>query len=135
MMRMVSDKRGKTYEEQLHNVGLTTLAERRLRGDLIQTFKVVNGISRVEKTEWFNLRENEEVRATRANTCITNEGPSRRPNVIHLENVRLETRKNFFNIRVAKEWNRIPDSVKQQQSVNAFKNAYDKWTKEVKNTN
>ena len=58
-----------------------------------------------------------------------------RCNVIHLENVRLETRKNFFNIRVAKEWNRIPDSVKQQQSVNAFKNAYDKWTKEVKNTN
>ena len=62
----------------------------------------------VRKEEWFNLRENEEVRATRANTCITEEGTTRRPNVIHLESVRLEVRKNFFNIRVANEWSRIP---------------------------
>ena len=28
---------------------------------------------------------------------------------------------------MVKKWNEIPDWVKEKQSVNAFKNAYDKW--------
>ena len=135
VVRMISDRRGNTYEQQLQNLGLTTLAERRIRGDVIQAFKVLNGMSRVDKNEWFNLRENEEIRSTRANTCMTDEGAVRRENVMHMESVRLETRKNFFNVRVAKEWNRIPDRVKNQQSINAFKNAYDKWNLEEKQRN
>ena len=134
-IRMMSDVRGNTYEERLKNAGLTTLAKRRTRGDVIQAFKVLNGMSRVDKNEWFNLRENEEIRSTRANTCMTEEGAVRRENVMHMESVRLETRKNFFNVRVAKEWNRIPDRVKNQQSINAFKNAYDKWNREEKQRN
>ena len=43
------------------------------------------------------------------------------------ENVNLEIRKNFFNVRIVKEWNMIPDKVKDARPVNAFKNAYDKW--------
>ena len=39
MVRMISDKRGNTYEERLKNIGLTTLTERRERGDAIETFK------------------------------------------------------------------------------------------------
>ena len=51
----------------------------------------------------------------------------RKPNVIRCETARLEIRRNFYNVRAAKRWNEIPDEVKEQQSVNAFKNAYDKW--------
>ena len=40
---------------------------------------------------------------------------------------RLEIRRNFYNVRVVKNWNEIPDWVKEKKSVNAFKNAYDKW--------
>ena len=127
IVRMMSDVRGNTYEERLKNAGLTTLAKRRTRGDVIQAFKVFNGMSSVQKNEWFNLRDQEEIRSTRANACITEEGCVRRENVIHMESVRLELRKNFFNVRVGKEWNRIPDQVRKQPSVNAFKNAYDKW--------
>ena len=32
------------YSERLDKLGITTLAERRLRGDLIETFKIVNNI-------------------------------------------------------------------------------------------
>ena len=39
--------RGYEYEERI--LGLTTLEERRIRGDLIQQFKIVNGI---EKVKW-----------------------------------------------------------------------------------
>ena len=47
--------------------------------------------------------------------------------MIRGEAARLEVRKNFYNVRAGKKWNDIPDKVKEQKSVNAFKNAYDKW--------
>ena len=34
------------YKTRLEKLGLTTLLERRARGDLIETFKIVNGISK-----------------------------------------------------------------------------------------
>ena len=34
-----------TYKERLTTLNLTTLLERRMRGDLIETFKVVSGIA------------------------------------------------------------------------------------------
>ena len=36
-------------------------------------------------------------------------------------------RRNFFTVRVEKEWNALPESVKMQRTVNAFKNEYDRW--------
>ena len=44
------------------------------------------------------------------------------------EAARIETRRNSYRIRVAKKWNEIPEWVKEKDSVNSFKNAYDKWT-------
>ena len=44
-----------------------------------------------------------------------------------VDTARLEVRRNFFSIRAAKAWNSIPEEVKTQSSVNAFKNAFDKW--------
>ena len=31
-------------------------------------------------------------------------------------------------VQTAKEWNSLPDAIKTRKTVNAFKNAYDKWT-------
>ena len=42
-----------SYEERLKAVGLTTLCERRTRGDMIQTFKIMNGIDDVDAATWF----------------------------------------------------------------------------------
>ena len=39
----------------------------------------------------------------------------------------LEIRRNFFTIRAAKAWNEVPDRVKSQRTVSAFKSAYDEW--------
>ena len=44
----------------------------------------------------------------------------------------MEVRKNFYNIRAARAWNDIPQSVKEKTSVNAFKNAYDRWKEDAK---
>ena len=43
--------------------------------------------------------------------------------VLFRENVNLEICRNFFYLRLAREWNLIPEAVKNTRSVNAFKNA------------
>ena len=129
----MSDARGSTYEERAKDAGLLTLKKRRRRGDAIETFKVLNGFSKVEKREWFE-EVGEAVRPTRANTIITDQGQVKREKVLKVGSAKLEIRKNFFNIRAARLWNEIPDKVKRQTSVNAFKNAFDAWDKSSSDT-
>ena len=133
-IRLLSDKRGRTYEERLENAGLTTLKERRERGDLIEAFKVMTGINRVDKDDWFHFRKEEETRSTRSTTTITTDGETRKDNVLFMDHVRLEVRKNCYNVRVIKKWNALPEEVKSAKSLNAFKNAYDAWSKKQKLT-
>ena len=130
MIRMVSDVRGETYEEKLADAGLLSLKERRQRGDMIEVFKTMRGFNKVERREWFVIREEEEVRATRSNTTVTDGVERRRPDVLFQTRAKKEIRKNFFTMRVVQPWNEIPDEIKNQKSVNAFKNSYDRWKKE-----
>ena len=69
MVRMLSDVRGGTYEEKLKEIGMTTLKDRRTRGDLIETYKTLSGLNNVERDRWFQTQE-EQARPTRANTEI-----------------------------------------------------------------
>ena len=126
MIRLLSDAKGGSYEEKLESVNLTTLTERRKRGDVIEAFKTLNGINKVDKNKWFQI-EQDDARATRRNTEVTEEGEKRRTNVLKEEAARLEVRRNFYTVRTAKSWNKIPDAVRNQKSTNAFKNAYDRW--------
>ena len=123
---MLSDVRGETYEEKLKDAGLITLEERRKRGDAIETFKTLKGMNGIDREKWFEI-ESEESRATRRNTEITEAGERRKSEILIVEAARLEIRRNSFNIRAAKTWNDIPEEVKEQKTVNAFKNAYDSW--------
>jgi len=45
------------YADRLHELGLTTLEKRRLRGDLIETFKIVTGIDKVKMEDFLNAVE------------------------------------------------------------------------------
>ena len=126
MIRMLSDAKGMTYEEKLKDVGLTSLTERRERGDAIEAFKTLNGFNRVDKNQWFDI-EAECQRPTRRNLIIDEEGERRRENVLRVETARLEVRKNYFNVRAADVWNNVPDAVREKKTVNGFKAAYDKW--------
>ncbi len=129
-IRMLSDVNGETYEEKLAEAGLTSLADRRRRGDMIEVFKIMKGLIKIEKSDWFELREDVEVRPTRSNTTVTDGVQSRRPDVLFKTRAKKEIRKNFFTLRVVQHWNEIPDEIKNQKTVNAFKNAYDRWRKE-----
>ena len=69
LIQSKSNKKGDEYVARLKNAGLTTLKDRRRRGDQIQSFKAIKGISRVDSEEWFSLiKDPENMRPRRANT-------------------------------------------------------------------
>ena len=121
---MVTNLKGKDYQQRLQELGITTLEERRERGDLIQAYKVLTGKERVSHQTWFQTGAALDDRVgTRARAGVFN--------VERLEG-RLEIRKNFWAVRVADKWNQLPDQVKSANTVNSFKNGLDNWTEKEK---
>ena len=82
--------RGRSYEEKLEELGLTTLRERRMKFDLVETYEINNGIDRVDPAIWFNFVGQPTHMATR-NTTYSKKLVSSR--------ARTEVRKNFFSTR------------------------------------
>ena len=53
--RLIPEMRGLAYEERLSKLGLYSLEFGRLRGDLMETYKIMKGIDRVEAARLFPL--------------------------------------------------------------------------------
>ena len=49
-----------SYEPRLAELGLTSLKDRRVRGDLIQMFKIMKGLEVVEWEKHLNIKEQEQ---------------------------------------------------------------------------
>ena len=84
------------------NSGSFSLERRRLRGDLIETFKIVKGISCIPFASLFSFLPQDKTR-----------GHGLR---LAREHSRLEIRKNYFSNRVIPKWNMLPnDAVEMRQ--------------------
>ena len=114
---MVTNLTG-TYEERLVALNLRTLEERRTRGDLIESYKILTGKYNVSLDTWFCLSK-EKVGA--ANTRTSTGYLS----LVNPPAPRLDIRRNFFSHRVVNTWNTLPDHVKMASTTNQFKNLYD----------
>ena len=49
---MVSGLEGKSYEDRLQECGLTSLEDRRQRGDMIEVWKILRGQEDVDPRTW-----------------------------------------------------------------------------------
>ena len=116
--RRMSDVRG-TYPERLKQLELTTLEDRRSRGDAIEVFKYLRGFLDVDKETLFKVNHLPQPKTRHQNSFM----PLRVPRA------NLDLRKNFFTVRGARQWNSLPSDVRQSTSVNRFKNAYDAYRK------
>ena len=115
--KQVSGMGSLPYEERLRRLGLTTLQARRERGDMVETFKILNGKVDVDKNIWFTPLVNREGAAsTRATSGHMN---------LARGEAKHDLRKHQFSVRVVPKWNLLPDQVKSQETLNSFKNAYD----------
>jgi len=112
---LISGLKGETYEAKLKELNLMSLENRRLRADLIQTFKILNGLDSVDPDTWFTR-----VEQGRPNTRNTNG-----ENSLQIDFKRTEITKNFFSTRAAKSWNSLPNNVKNAVNLNIFKKRLD----------
>ena len=112
--KMVHGLRNLSYEQRLRHLELTTLKERRIRGDLIETFKIMRGKERVDQSQFFQLSTSEyQLRGhtMKLSKKLTN----------------LDVWKFTFSQRVVQQWNKLPQDVVDATSVNQFKNRFDKF--------
>ena len=111
--RLIAGYKKLSYGERLRRLGLTTLEQRRLRGDLIETYKIVTGKEKISCSQFFTPY------TSNYNT---------RGHCYKLTTTRcnLDLRKNFFSQRVVHHWNELPDSVVTASTVNTFKNHLDR---------
>ena len=109
--KIIDGCKGLSYEGRLRVTGLSTLEDRRRRGDTIEVYKTLRGKNNMDYSKFFRLAEYDKTRG----------------HSLKLEKTRsrLEIRKNFFSQRVVNEWNKLPQDVIDSASVNMFKNRYD----------
>ena len=117
---MISGLSGMTYEERLQELGLPSLEERRVRFDMIEVFKILNGFVNVNSNTWFRTMEQASSRCTRLSTYPLN---------LTSKHSRLDIHKHFFSQRVVNNWNSLPSEVKDSASPYHFKKNYDLWYK------
>ena len=113
-VKIVEGLKSVSYEKKLKEISLTSLQDRRMRGDMIQVWKYLHGQS-PGGDKLFN-RVNDQQRFSRHTSKVWN--LTRIPS-------RLDVRKNFFVPRVVATWNSLPHQVQASENLNSFKNAYD----------
>ena len=94
------------YSERLEEMKLTTLAERRIRGDLIETFKILNSLVEYGDSLFRTGRSGEKLLRTNSKSS---------------DKAIIKLHDSFLPNRVLQYWNILPSSVRNSSSVDQFK--------------
>ena len=111
--KLIPELRDLRYEERLKECGLTTLETRRLRGDQIEVFKILNGYENIDSNIFFEIKKS---KITRGHNFTLVKKQSR-----------LDVRKYSFSQRTINVWNKLSTDCVHATSVNVFKNRIDKY--------
>ena len=104
---MVTELRNFSYESHLLECGLTYLGTRRLRGNQIEVFKMVNGYEDTGRNMFCKLKERSR---TREHTAA-----------LVKEECKWDMRKYSFSHRLINEWNTQSNDYVKASSENMFK--------------
>ena len=112
--KLVPGIRNKSYDERLKYLGLTRLVERRFRGDMIETFKILTGKVDSKPETFFQMRDE------RGDPELV-----RGMKIFKKRSQKLQ-RRNFFSQRVVNPWNKISRNEIQSLKTSSFKARFDK---------
>ncbi len=117
--RQLPGMRDLSYPDRLKRLNLQTLAYRRVRGDMIQCFKILHGIYDRLPSPILRLHRD----------CVSREGARGHDLKLYLNRANTNLRKHSFPIRMVKTWNGLPNEIIQSPNINIFKNRVDKhWS-------
>jgi hypothetical protein len=106
------DTRNISYEDKLRELGITTLETRRLRGDLIEVFKMLNGFDVVNVHDLFTLSSG----TLRGHNCK-----------LFKSRFNTDIGKFSFANRVVNEWNLLTQDIIDCKTVDQFKIKLDRY--------
>ena len=100
-----------TYEQRLRRLGITTFETRRLRGDLIEVFKIIKGFDKVNYLKFCRL----------STTGLRG---------LNLKLFKPSFKRNVgkytFSNKVIDSWNRLPEDIIACDSLDNFKKKLDR---------
>ena len=108
--KIVQGLKHKGYSERLASLKLPTLEFRRLRGDLLQTHKIIHKKDNMNDIFYFNNKNR-----TRGHTWK-----------MAKQRCSLKQRRHFFSNRVINSWNSLPDEAVVTKQLNTVKRHIDK---------
>ena len=112
--RMIPSLKGLTYSQRLEALNLTSLETRRLRGDLIEVYKIVKGFDDINSSKFFKFSET-----------------NLRGHDLKLYKSRFNTNigKFAFSNRIVDEWNLLALGIISSNTVLNFKIKLDQYFK------
>ena len=108
--KLLKDIRNLPYTERLEALGIPSLKYRRVRADLIQTYKIIHGIDNIDKYEFFKLYD-----------IYTRNSDLK----LYKHYCRSSLRKHFSSNRAIDLWNDLPSRARLAENINLFKNSID----------
>ena len=100
------------YEERLRERGLFSLEKRKLRGDLVNASKHLQGGCQEDGARLFPVVPSDRTRGN--------------GHKMRQRKFQLNMRKNFFPLRVTEPWPRLPRKAVESPSLEIFKTCLDK---------
>ncbi len=101
-----------SYEEKLARLNLFSLEKRRLRGKLTECFKILKGFTNMDANRLFLIDDSSRTRSNRIK--------------LRCKHLHVDCTNFFFTNDVVREWNKLPPSVVQCNTINSFKNKLDR---------
>jgi hypothetical protein len=110
--KLVPGLRDMSYEERLKKLDLPSLAYRRLRGDMVEAFKIVNNK--------YNSQLAQEI------LTINTRGTRSNDRNVQVKFAHSNIRKKTFSNRIPKYWNKLPQHVVSAENVATFEARLDR---------